>query len=146
MASILEDEFEERGVVFITVVIDDSPDAGTTVDWTDAQYWANSMDFDSDGTVDKIRHLVLADTDGGLWNRYVDNCQGLSGSQYLQCATSCPVTPQFQIFDQGGMTVDDGCNRPAGGSQCTACGFDASRVRNVLNNILPTKWCGEATP
>jgi len=145
VASAFEDEYEERGVVFITVVLDDSPDAGTAVDWTDAQYWAYNMDFDADTKLDKQTRIVLADTDGALSDRYYDPCAGLSGIPLLLCQSSCNVTPTFQIFDQSGMTVDDGCARQGTG-QCIACGYDEDRVRSVLDSILPPKWCGEATP
>lgn len=146
MANSFEDEYKDRGVIFVTVVIDDSPDAGTTVDWTDAQYWAYSMDFDGDGIIDKQRHVILADTDGGLWKRYVDQCADLTGINFLLCQASCNVTPQYQIFDQGGMTVDDTCARQGTGVQCAACGYDEAHVRSVLDSLLPPKWCGEATP
>jgi hypothetical protein len=144
VANQLYDEYAERGMVFIHVIIDDSPDAGTTVDWTDAQYWAYSMDFDSDATVDKLKILAIADTDGGLWARYVDNCSDLSGTNKLLCQLSCQVTPQTQIFDQGGLTIDDPCARPVGQVQCAGCGLDENHVRGVLDATLPAEVCGEA--
>lgn len=145
MANELADQYAERGVIYVQVITDDSPDPGTTVDWTDAQYWAYNMDFDSDATVDKLKILVLADVDGGLWTRYVDQCTDLTGTNKIQCQISCQVTPQAQIFDQGGLTVDDGCSRTKPSVQCAACGWDEARTRNVLDAILPAKVCGEAT-
>lgn len=144
MANEIVDEYLERGAIYVTVVIDDSPDAGTTVDWTDAQYWAYSMDFDSDTKIDKVRNIVLADVDGALWNRYVDSCSDLSGINQLLCQASCQVTPQVQILDQGGLTVWDPCSRGAGQNQCGGCGWDENGVRSILNQILPAKVCGEA--
>ena len=127
MANTLQNDFRERGALVVHVITDDSPDPDTTVGWTDAQYWANSMDFNGDSKVDPLNVLVLADTDGGIWARFAQ----------------CPLTPQGQILDQGGLTVDDPCVMS---NLCGGCGYSDSQVRGVLNTILPAKWCGEATP
>jgi hypothetical protein len=146
LANSLYDDYRERGVEIIHVIIEDSPDEGTAVDWTDAQYWAESMDFDGDTVVDPLNITVLADTDRGLWNRFVQSCDHLSGIDQLYCEFSCHVTPQDQIIDRGNLTVDDTCSLPPGGNQCTACGYSDSHVRSALDSILPAVWCGEATP
>lgn len=144
MANSFYDEYRERGFVYIQVVIDDGTGDGK-VTWEDAQYWAYTMDFDGAGSyTPPLRILVLADTDGKLWSEYVEPC----GSD-LACQLTCHVTPQTQIFDQGGVTVDDGCSRRPGQSECQtgaySCGFPEPHIRRVLDKLLP-KGCGGALP
>jgi hypothetical protein len=141
LANALYDEFHERGVIFVHVVIDDGPDGDNNVTWRDAYDWIHTRDFDGSGPyTPPLKVLALADYDGGLWGRFTQPCTGLT------CTLSCQVTPQYQIFDQAGMTVDDYCSAPNTTSSCTQCGWNESHVRDVLNAILPPLWCGEATP
>jgi hypothetical protein len=152
------DDYRERGTVFIKVIIEDTPtnfagqnphpDADGILDWKDARNWAFHEDFDNDGLDDDDIEpgvIVLADVGdnsgclGGLWSRFTHDC----GSDIF-CTLSCKVTPQVQVIDQGGVTVDDPCFW--NGSNCGDCGFPESRVRATLDSILPAEWCGEATP
>jgi hypothetical protein len=138
VASSLSDTFRERGAIIIHVIIEDG-NADGIIDYRDAQVWVN-RDYDTTGPyVPPLKNvIVLADTDGGLWARYHHPC----GTDLL-CQYSCYVTPQGQNFDQGGVVVDDPCTNPNCG---TGCGYSDSRVRSVFDQILPAKWCGEATP
>lgn len=115
------------------MITDDGTGDGK-VDEKDAKAWAEKFS-------PKLYVMVIADTDGKLWKKYVEPC----GSD-IMCQFSCYVTPQSQIFDQGGVVVDDGCSRkgnpPSG--QCVACGYDDAHTKKVLDQILPPKWCGEA--
>lgn len=140
MASQINDEYGERGLVYMQII-----HGGTYGDYRDAKRWAEEMDHNGDGQIEKLNILVIADTDTGLYNRYSDNCAGLSGINLLLCQSSCPVTPVTHIVDQGGVTVDD-CTRGAGAQCGGACGLDTAGLRSVLDSILPPKWCGEATP
>ena len=117
MANALYRSFRERGFELIHVMTGAS-------NWLDAWTWANSFD-------PPLEFTVIADTDGGLWSRYLDPNGG------------CNYVPQGQIFDQGTVTVDDPCT----GSGCpSGCGYDDTHVRAVLDAILPPVWCGEASP
>ena len=130
MANALYNDFKNRGFMLVHIMIEDGTGDGT-VDWADADRWANKYhDFDGDGTYadDALQFLVLADTDGWLFNN-------LSG---------CPLfTPAAeQIWDQGGVIVADPCQFLCSGS----CSPNDARVRAKLDAILPPEWCGEATP
>ncbi len=136
MANALYDDYRERGVILVHVIIEDSPDADSIKTWSDAHYWAYTENSPP------LKVLVLADTDGGLWNRYVQPCA--TGNP--NCIIGCHVTPQYQIFDQAGVTVDDYCYAPDDASACQYCGYSDAHVRAVLDSLVPAKWCGEATP
>ena len=139
MANTLYNDYREQGAVIIHIVIEDGPDAGTTIDWTDARDWANDInDFDNDGTAEPLQGIiVVADTDRGLWERYRHPC----GTD-VACQNSCYVTPQGQHLDQGRVVIDDPCAYPNCG---TGCGYSDTRVRQIFGQVLPAKWCGEAT-
>lgn len=115
MANALYDTFRERGFELIHVMTG-------AASWIDALRWANGFD-------PPLKFTVLADTDGGLWNRYLDPRGG------------CNFVPQGQLFDQGLVTVDDPCT----GSNCPeGCGYDDAYVRSLLNAILPPAPCAAA--
>ena len=140
MASQIQDEFGERGLVYIQTVY-----GGSYGDYRDAQQWAYQMDHNGDGTTEKLDIIVLADYDQGIYNRFADNCSGLSGTQAILCAASCPVTPVIQIIDPGGVTLKD-CTRGTGYQCSGTCGMDTNGLRSFLDQILPPKGCGEAPP
>ncbi len=128
------------------MIIDDNPNnPNGVVDWTDAQYWANSFDFDGTGPyTPPLKITVLADTDGGIWDRFVQPCLGGA-----DCINNCWVTPQYQVFDQAGVTVEDTCYSPDDTVACIQCGWSAgieTHLRAVLDALVPPAWCGEATP
>jgi hypothetical protein len=141
LVNALNRDFAERGVEIIHIIIDDG-DGDGDVDADDAALWHHGSDHDGDGAADVLDIQVLADTDRGLWNHYIQDCSELG----LFCSLSCHVTPQHQIMDRGMITVDDKCSVPEGQSQCEECGYNDAAVRQVLDDLLPPKWCGEARP
>lgn len=103
---------------------------GSNPTWEDAAVWAT--DWDDDGTLNPegpLEFPVIADTDGGLWNAY----------------TVCPWYYQDQVIDQGMVTVDDPCVWESG-DICAHCSNSDAYMRGVFDTLVPTKWCGEATP
>lgn len=132
-------------------MIEDSPSGPNNdgvIDWKDAKAWADG-DYNGDGVVNgteggpqwPLQVPVLADYDDYLWNTYTQECT--AGD--LFCLLSCKVTPQNQIFDQGGVTVDDTCRKTIG-STCDQCGYNEPYTKGVLEKVLPPQWCGTATP
>jgi len=141
LANALKNDYAERGLEIVHVVINDGNGDGQ-VDEQDAALWQRGTDHDGDGETDVLEVKVLADTDGGLWEHYIQDCSEIG----FFCQLSCHVTPQHQIMDRGMITVDDKCSVPDGESQCTECGYNDADVRAELDAILPPKWCGEARP
>ncbi len=115
------------------MVIEDG-NADGKIDAADALLWRNRFN-------PPLRIPIVADTDGRLWRKYIEPC----GTDII-CQYTCYVTPQVQIIDQGGVTVDDGCSHRGSVYQCVKCGFSDSHVRAVLTQLLGAQGCGEAAP
>lgn len=128
----MQAEFGNRGFQFVQILLG-NPGGGPPTH-EDAYNWA--YEYDHDGPDDPyeppIGILVIADTDGELWNTY----------------SQCPVTPQMFIIDQGGLMVDDACNSGGEPLGClnAICGSERARADGVLDSILPPEWCGESDP
>lgn len=140
MANALYEDYRERGVEIVHVIIDDGTGDGK-VDGDDAHLWAYGTDHDGNGEADTLLVTVIADTDRWLWENYIEDC---GGNPF--CAFSCHVTPQHQIIDRGRVTVVDKCSVPEGQSTCEECGYNDAAVRAQLDSVLPDRWCGEALP
>jgi hypothetical protein len=137
LANELNDDFRERGLTLVHVLLDGP--TGDPATWEDAHNWAYEFDHDETGPYQPpLKNLVIADTDRGIWNAYKENC----GSD-LFCQLTCHVTPQHQLLDPGLVTVDDPCALN-GGTTCDGCGYDDATVRAHLDATLPPKWCGQA--
>lgn len=138
MANQLYDDYRERGLTIVHVIIEDGTGDGI-IDWEDAHQWAYVRDFDGAGPYEPpLNVLVIADTDRYLWDNYKEAC----GSDIF-CQLMCHVTPQHQMLDQGKVTVDDPCS--GGQTGCSdGCGYSDSKVRTTLDGLLPVKWCGQA--
>lgn len=143
MANALVDDYYDRGLEVIHFIIDDGTGDGV-VDWQDAKKWADGND--GAHTVLDPKITVLADPDYSAWNRFMQDCTGLGS-----CA--CNYTPQYQIIDQGGITVSDTCAVPNPDTctpdidcECMECGYSDTQARKVIEAILPPEWCGQATP
>ncbi len=155
MANALLDRYKDRGFVYINAHVEDSPSGPNhdgIIDWKDAKAWADG-DYNGDGTIGSgeggpgwpQKRIVLADAGSQLWNLYVQYCSGSD----LACQLGCHVTPQVQVFDQGGITVDDTCrNNHDGkpGGACFQCGYDETYLEPILEALLPPQWCGDADP
>ena len=141
LANQLNADYAERGVQIVHIIIEDGTGDGV-VDEQDAALWHHGIDFDGDGTIDVLDVPVLADTDRGLWNHYIQDCSELG----IFCQFSCHVTPQHQIMDRGLITVDDKCSVPDGETTCEQCGYDDADVRATFDALLPPQWCGSAQP
>jgi len=135
LANQLHADYAHRGLQIIHVIIE-SGAGGSEVNWEDALYWKQGNN-DAFPALDP-GIIVLADDDYQLWTRFLQDCS------VIPCV--CNYTPQYQIIDQGGVTVSDPCAVPPGGSDCYECGYNHEHVQMVLDGILPDEWCGESTP
>jgi len=160
VADALYEDYRERGVIPIHVVIEDCPttdadcsfDDNDVIDWKDAHVWAYEYDTSNpkDGNPDPFQSgfPVIADVDGSLWSRFSPGCTGCGGAiEQLLCLNSCQVTTQTQILDRGFVTVDDTCHHDPAGTctQCVGGGYNDAYIRSVLDSMVPVMWCGEAT-
>jgi hypothetical protein len=120
----------------IHFIIEDGTGDGVR-DWEDARKWADG----NDGAFAPLDPgiIVLADHDRSLWTRILQDCSTIGCS-------ACNYTPQWQIIDEGGVTVSDRCAVPPGGNECLECGYQHDIVHRVLEGILPDVWCGESMP
>jgi hypothetical protein len=144
LANALVDDFGNRGLKIIHFIIDDGTGDGI-VNWEDARKWQDG----NDGAHPPLdpRITTLADPDYSAWNRIMQDC-----SSHPDCA--CNYTPQYQIIDQGGITVSDTCSIPDPDNcdpgieicECMQCGYNDTQARKVIESILPAEWCGKATP
>jgi hypothetical protein len=147
----MANEYKDRGLVMVFVVISDGTGDGI-INEDDAWELAYNWDMDGNTQHDWYEDLraddviVLADVgdnvgcSGGLWDRFTHDC----GSDIF-CQFSCKVTPQVQVIDQNGVTVDDPCQYYSG-TDCGQCGYPETRVKSVLDSILPPAGCGESLP